>query len=65
MLNNFKMRAFLGRLRCQSVFQHLRCDCLDRGNNSDLQFIEGDHRGLVNNVLNVSAQEEIKRLSIG
>jgi hypothetical protein len=26
--------------------QHLRCNCFDRNNNSELQFIEGGHRGL-------------------
>jgi hypothetical protein len=34
-------------------------------NNSEVQFIEGGHRGLVNNVLNVSLQEEMKRRNIG
>jgi hypothetical protein len=37
---------------------------LDR-NNSELQFIEESHRDLVKNILNVSPQEEIKRLNIG
>jgi hypothetical protein len=31
----------------------LRCNCFDRSNNSEFQFIDGGHRGLANNVLNV------------
>jgi hypothetical protein len=34
-------------------------------NNSELQFTEGGHTGLVNNVLNVSPQEEMKWRNIG
>jgi hypothetical protein len=38
-----------------SVLQHLQCNCFDRSNNSELQFIEESHR----DVLNVSSQEEL------
>jgi hypothetical protein len=40
------------------VLQHLRCNCFDRSKNSDLKFIEGGHRDLVNNVLNVSHRKK-------
>jgi hypothetical protein len=43
-----------------SVLQHLRCNCFYRSNNSELQFIEGDHTGLLNNVVNVSSQKEYR-----
>jgi hypothetical protein len=39
----------------------LRFNCFDRSNNSELQVIEGGHRDLVNNVLNVSPQEGLTR----
>jgi hypothetical protein len=43
----------------------LRCNCFDRSNNSELQFIEGGHRDPLNSVPNVSPQEEIKRYNTG
>jgi hypothetical protein len=52
-------------VRCPCVFQHLWCNCFVRSKNSELQFIERGHRGLVNNVLNVSPQGDIKWLNIG
>jgi hypothetical protein len=48
-----------------SFHYYLRCNSFERSNNSELQLIERGHRGLVNNVLNVTPQEEIKRHNIG
>ena len=39
----------------------MRCNCFNPSDNSELQFIKRGHKGLVNNVLDVSTQEEIKR----
>jgi hypothetical protein len=52
-------------VRCPSVLQHLQCKGSDRRKNSEVQLIEGGHRTLLNNALNVSPQEEIKWYDIG
>jgi hypothetical protein len=46
---------------CPSALQHLRCNCFDHSNNSQLQLLEGGPSGFVNNILNVCPQKEIKR----
>lgn len=48
------------------VLQHVRCNCVEWSNNSELQFTERGHSDLVSNVLNVSPKEEISAvISVG
>lgn len=61
MLSNSSMHAFCGVYDVQ----HLWCKCFSCNSNSELQFIEGGHKGPVNNVLNVAPQEEIKWCNSG
>jgi hypothetical protein len=49
-------------LQIVKQLQHAR---LSVSKNSELQFIEGGHRGLVNIILNVSIQEEFKQNDMG
>jgi hypothetical protein len=65
MLRNSTCALFLSSLDVQAVFnfrpsvlQHLRCNSFNLSNNSELQFVERVHRGLVKNVLNVSSRKK-------